>query len=78
MHRQAEVQKRKLPARQEIPLDVLYTYHKPKVVRTNGAKRFVYVVPKFVLGHNEKLRILLQEKHGNRSIVLHTKGKGSH
>jgi len=55
---------------QEIPMDMAYTYKKPQMIRAGKQQRFVCVVPKFVLGDKEKLRVQLWEKSGSRSISL--------
>lgn len=48
----------------------LYTYKFPDIVLPGQLKRFVYVFPKFTLGHNEKMIVELREKMGNRLIKL--------
>ncbi|WP_421803959.1 DUF4138 domain-containing protein [Flagellimonas sp.] len=55
---------------QEIPLQVTYIWNRPKSVRAGQQKRFVYVVPKFVLGDKEELSVKLLEEHGNRVLTL--------
>jgi hypothetical protein len=42
----------------------------PKTILKGQSARMVYVLPKFVLGHNEKLEIELREKGGGRKIRL--------
>jgi hypothetical protein len=55
---------------QEIPLDPSYMYGVPNKVKDGEMIRFVYVLPKFVLGDNEKLKLSLRELHGNRRMEL--------
>ena len=55
---------------QRLPLDVIYKHKSPRMVGNSDIKRFVYVLPKFVLGDNEKLEIELQELKGSRALKL--------
>ncbi|MEQ5790665.1 DUF4138 domain-containing protein [Muricauda sp. NFXS6] len=57
-------------AYQEVPLHVRYRYRQPTFVHHGETKRFVLVVPKFVLGYRERLQISLSEFHGRRQIRL--------
>lgn len=57
---------------QRLRQEVLYKYKLPTTVETGKSKRLVYVLPKFVLGDNEKLMLELHEQKGNRSLVLYT------
>ena len=41
-------------------------------IKKGKKKRFVYVLPKFVLGENEKLILELKELNGNRRLILET------
>lgn len=47
---------------------VIYKYKMPIIVKTGDYKRFVYVLPKFVLGDDEKLMVELNELKGSRKI----------
>ena len=40
----------------------------PSIIKNNQSQQFVYVLPKFVLGKNEKLQIVLQELKGGKKI----------
>lgn len=51
----------------------VYKYKLPKLIRIGQSLRFVYVLPKFVSGDNEKLKIQLQELKGSRKVILETK-----
>ena len=45
----------------------------PPMVKDKQLQRFVYVLPKFVLGDNEKLLIEAKESKGDKSLNLQTK-----
>ena len=49
---------------------VIHKFIMPNLVKTGEKKRFVYVLPKFVIGDNEKLMIELKELNGERKIQL--------
>ncbi len=51
-------------------LNVLYAHQVPSILKKNQRQQLVLVVPKFVLGKNEKLQIELRELHGSRRVVL--------
>ncbi|WP_242204024.1 DUF4138 domain-containing protein [Aestuariivivens insulae] len=55
---------------QKLWQEVLYKHRRPAVVKVGQSKRFVYVLPKFVLGVNEKLQLELWELKGNRKVNL--------
>ena len=55
---------------QRLQQEVIYKYKIPSIVRDKQSERFVYVLPKFVLGDNEKLQIELQELKGSRNVTL--------
>jgi hypothetical protein len=55
---------------QSLEQEVIYKHDMPKAVGNNNAMRLVYVLPKFVLGENEKLQIELRELKGSRKLVL--------
>lgn len=58
---------------QKIKQDVLYKHDVPTTVEDKDLKRFVYVLPKFVLGNDEKLLIEVKELKGSRFMALRTK-----
>lgn len=62
--------KKRKSSYQRLELPIRDQYKKPKRIRSGEHKRFVYVVPKFVLGDKEKLMIVLNELHGSRTVVL--------
>jgi hypothetical protein len=45
----------------------------PNSIIDGESQRFVYVLPKFVLGDNEKLMLELKELKGSRKVVLETR-----
>lgn len=55
---------------QETGIYVRYTHDRPDMVRSHRSERFVYVVPKFVMGDGERLKLELGELHGSRKVVL--------
>ncbi|MAU15419.1 MAG: hypothetical protein CMH46_07755 [Muricauda sp.] len=58
---------------QKLPLEPLYRHRMPSKVEVGKAERFVYVVPKFTLGDNERLWVELREKRGSRHMVLRSR-----
>ena len=55
---------------QEIPLNPIHGYGVPNSVKDGESLRFVYVLPKFVLGYKEHLKLVLEELHGSRRMEL--------
>jgi len=55
---------------QSLGLEVISNFEAPRVIENKKSKRFVYVLPKFVLGDNENLQIELKEFNGNRKLIL--------
>ena len=58
---------------QSTPLIPGYIHKMPNKTRHAGTSRFVYVIPKFTLGDNEKLELSLKELNGNRELILKRK-----
>jgi len=58
---------------QRLLQEVIYKHKMPSIIKDKQTQRFVYVLPKFVLGDNEKLMIELRELKGSRSVILKTK-----
>ena len=58
---------------QSLTLNSQYVFKMPDKIRHGGTSRFVYVIPKFTLGNNEKLELCLSELKGNRDLVLRTR-----
>ncbi|WP_422082187.1 DUF4138 domain-containing protein [Ulvibacterium sp.] len=58
---------------QSVPLVPQYIFKMPDKIRHGETSRFVYVIPKFTLGDNEKLKLSLKEFRGNRELVLRQK-----
>lgn len=57
---------------QRLQQKVLYEHKMPHCIIDGQSRRFVYVLPKFVLGDNEKLMLELKELNGSRKVVLQT------
>ncbi|MCL6217556.1 DUF4138 domain-containing protein [Zunongwangia pacifica] len=55
---------------QKLEMKSTYTYKMPSKIYNSHSVYLVYVLPKFVLGSKEKLK--LQELNGRRKIVLKT------
>tara|TARA_R110000868_G_scaffold68570_1_gene202716 strand:+ start:15191 stop:15619 length:429 start_codon:yes stop_codon:yes gene_type:complete len=58
---------------QRLEQDVIYKHEMPDAINDKHSKRFVYVLPKFVLGDNEKLMLEIKELKGSRKVVLETR-----
>ncbi|MCR9226628.1 MAG: conjugative transposon protein TraN [Flavobacteriaceae bacterium] len=61
---------RKRSSYQKLGMEPVYRHQMPLMVKTGHKQRFVYVVPKFTLGHKEKLLVELREKRGSRIIRM--------
>ncbi|MBR9855274.1 MAG: DUF4138 domain-containing protein [Algicola sp.] len=55
---------------QKIPLEPIYGHNAPKRIKDGEMVRFVYVLPKFVLGDKERFKLVLEELHGSRRMEL--------
>lgn len=62
--------KRRKASFQRLQQYIMYHQTIPNQIQANDGKRFVCVLPKFVLGDNERLMIELSELHGGRKVVL--------
>ncbi len=58
---------------QSLEQAAIYKHKRPNDIGPGGKKRFVYVLPKFVLGDHEKLMVELKELNGSRFVSLKTK-----
>lgn len=58
---------------QQLEMEPIYTHKMPSRIRNSQTFRFVYVLPKFVLGDKEKLQLELQERKGSRKVSLKAK-----
>jgi hypothetical protein len=58
---------------QRLQQKVIYKHKMPNAIINGQSQRFVYVLPKFVLGDNEKLMLELEELKGSRKVVLETR-----
>ena len=57
---------------QRLSQEVIYKHKMPLKIKNEESHRLIYVLPKFVLGDNEKLMIELKELNGYRSVILKT------
>ncbi|WP_406684574.1 conjugative transposon protein TraN [Seonamhaeicola sp. MEBiC1930] len=62
--------KKRKASYQKLPLLGIYKHKMPSEVKNKQMKQFVYALPKFVLGDNEKLELELQELNGSRKVIL--------
>lgn len=62
--------KKRRASHQEIPLQPLYTCAVSTLIESGKEIRLTYVLPKFVLGKGESLKLILEEVRGNRRVVL--------
>ena len=58
--------KKRKSSYQDLTQIPVYKYIFPSIVKNSETKDFVYILPKVVLGKNEKLLIELTEKHGRK------------
>ena len=65
--------KKRKASYQRLQQEVIYKHKTPSIVKDKQSKQFVYVLPKFVLGDNEKLQIELHELKGSRNLSLKSK-----
>ncbi|MEJ4089232.1 DUF4138 domain-containing protein [Galbibacter orientalis] len=65
--------KKRKASYQRLEMQPVYIYNSPSKIWNGQSLRFVYVLPKYVLGDKEKLVVELQELNGNRKVTLSTK-----
>ncbi|WP_077400770.1 DUF4138 domain-containing protein [Cellulophaga omnivescoria] len=65
--------KKRKASYQKLPLGIRYKHKMETTIKDGESSRFIYVLPKFVLGDNERLEIELKEAHGSRKVILKTK-----
>ena len=53
---------------QEIPLNPVYVHNKPNEILPGTTIKMIYVVPKFTVNRNEKLKVKVQELHTTRMV----------
>ncbi|RNL90121.1 DUF4138 domain-containing protein [Sinomicrobium pectinilyticum] len=63
--------KKRKASYQKLLIEPLYKYKMPTKVWNSQSYRFVYVLPKFVLGDKEKLQLELSELKGSRKVLAH-------
>ncbi|MDN3594644.1 hypothetical protein [Zunongwangia endophytica] len=54
-------------------MKLIYTYKMTSKIYKSQSVRLVYMLPKFVMGSQEKLQLELQELNGSRKILLKKK-----
>ena len=64
--------KKRKASYQKLLMEADYKHDMPNTIKAEQSQRLIYVMPKFVLGDNEKLMMELQELKGNRKVVLQT------
>ena len=62
--------KKRKASYQRLEQNVLYRHKMANVIKNGHSQKFVLVVPKFVLGNNEKLELELNELKGSRKIIV--------
>ena len=62
--------KKKKASHQRLEMVPMYKYQMPYKIIRGSAKRFVYVMPKFVLGNDEYLEMELHQGKGSRKVLL--------
>lgn len=65
--------KKRKASYQRLQQEVIYKHTMPQSITTGESQFFVYVIPKFVLGDNEKLMLELKELKGSRKVILETR-----
>ena len=65
--------KRKNASFQKLMKEPVFECEVPLVVEAKDQRRFVYVLPKFTVGDNEKLEVEVRELKGNRRLNLKVK-----
>lgn len=68
-------EKKRKASFQRLQQEVIYKHKMPRSIKNKHTERFVYILPKFVLGYNEKLLVELKELKGSRGLVLDMKLK---
>ncbi|MEM6736733.1 MAG: DUF4138 domain-containing protein [Bacteroidota bacterium] len=62
--------KKRKASYQKLLIQADYKHEMPNTIEVGQSRRFIYVLPKFVLGNEEKLMVELQEFKGSRKIDL--------
>ena len=64
--------KKRKASYQRLEQRVLYRHKMPGIIKNGQSHRLVLIIPKFVLGDQEKLEIELKELKGSRKVLLKT------
>lgn len=62
--------KKRKASYQKLLIQADYKHEMPKTIKVKQSQRFVYVLPKFVLGDNERLEIEVGENNSSRRSIL--------
>lgn len=62
--------KKRKASYQKLLIQADYKHEMPSTIKVGKSCRFVYVLPKFVLGDGERLMIELKEEKGSRKLIL--------
>lgn len=62
--------KKRKASYQRLEIQPVCIHNNPTKIWNGQSLRFVYILPKYVLGDKEKLMIELQELNGGRKVVL--------
>ncbi|UII78622.1 DUF4138 domain-containing protein [Flagellimonas sp. CMM7] len=65
--------KKRKASHQRLEQKPFYKHQIPTSIAHGQIQRFVYVLPKFVLGNDEKLQVEMRERNGSREVVLSTR-----
>lgn len=62
--------KKKKASYQKLLIKTVYEHNIPAIVETEKSQSFVLVLPKFVLGEDEKLLLEIKELRGSRKVIF--------
>ena len=65
--------KKRKASYQRLEMKPIYICNYPNKIWNGQSLRFVYVLPKYVLGDKEKLLVELQELNESRKVILSTR-----
>ncbi len=60
--------KKRKASYQELLIDPIHTFLMPKIITQGNTMRFILVYPKFTLGNNHNMKLVLTEKNGSRNF----------
>ena len=62
--------KRRKSSYQKLQQEIIYKHKIPEAIKNKQSVSFIYVMPKLVLGNNQKLQVELLEMKGDRNIIV--------